>query len=86
MNGYQPPKRPVPVPDYTPQRVIVSKLGSKRLTSCEEAAKTTGETVAYIKNLYKIGVIRGEAVNNKVFIYMSSLEVLVAKIKRGTIR
>ncbi len=88
MDHYQRPKVPVyiPVPDYTPQQVKVRGFGSRRLTSCEEAAKATGRTASYIDNLYRIGTIRGEMVDDKVFIYLLSLETLISKLKQGKIK
>lgn len=81
----QPPRRvAVQIPDYTPQQVKVRGFESRRLTTCEEAAKATGKGVDYINELFRTGkTIRGEVVDDKVFIYLLSLETLIVKLKQG---
>lgn len=85
MDGYQLPKRPAAVPDYKPKQVKVKGFGAKRLTTCEEAAMATGRARSYIEDLYRAGAVRGEMMNDQIFVYILSLETLVAKLRRGAI-
>lgn len=82
---YKPPPRPktVPVPDYTPSQVRVKGFESRRLTTCEEAAKATAKTSGKIKELFESGKIRGVVVDEQIFIYMVSVEALVTKLRQG---
>ena len=71
------------IPDYTPQLIKVAGLESRRLTNCEEGAKAIGRTTSYIENLCRAGTIRCELVDNNIFPYVSSIQAVVSKLKRG---
>ncbi len=74
------------VPDYQPRQVKLTGLESKRLTNCMEAAKATGKTLYDVENLYRDGKLRGETVDERVFIYILSLESFIGKLRRGEVR
>lgn len=77
---------PIIIPDYKPISVKVRGFESRRLTTCEEAAKATGRSVDYINELFRTGkTIRGEVVDDKLFIYILSLETLIVKLKEKKI-
>lgn len=81
---YRPPRRvAVQLPDYKPEQVVVRGFESRRLTTCEEAAKATAKTSREIRELYGAGKLRGEEVGELVYVYMVSVEALVTKLKQG---
>ena len=75
---------PIRLPDYKPAQIQVPGMGSKRLTSCQEAARSIGRGVGFIENLYDTGRLRGEITDDGLFIFMLSLETLISKMKQGT--
>ncbi len=81
---YKTPKRVVaPIPDYKPEQIQVRGFESRRLTTCEEAAKATGKTPTQIKDLFMIGSLRGQVVDDRIFVFLLSLENLIVKLKQG---
>lgn len=81
---YRPPHRvTIQLPDYKPEQVMVRGFESRRLTTCEEAAKATAKTPREIRELYGVGKLRGEEVDEQVFIYVVSVEALVTKLRQG---
>lgn len=81
---YRPPRRvAVQIPDYKPEQVRVRGFESRRLTTCEEAAKASAKTPREISELFRTGKLRGEEVDEQIFVYTISVEALVTKLKQG---
>lgn len=84
---YRPPRSvPAIIPDYTPVPVSVKGFESRRLTTCEEAGKATGKTAAQIQALFGSGSVRGEMVDDRIYVYITSVNALVTKLKQGALR
>ena len=75
---------PIRLPDYKPAQIQMPGMGSKRLTSCQEAARSVGRGVGFIENLYNTGKLRGEKTDDGLFIFMLSLETLISKMRQRT--
>ncbi|MDP3731171.1 MAG: hypothetical protein Q8R34_01605 [bacterium] len=81
--GFSKVRTRVRIPNYTPQPVQVRGFESKRLATLEEAARALGINSFYINDLYMAGKLRGEIVGDRVYIYILSLEKLIAQRKQG---
>lgn len=76
----------IPIPDYEAQQIQVQGFETRSLTSCDEAAKATGRSSDWIKQLYQIGRLRGITTEDDVFIYIPSLQIAKEKLRRGELR
>lgn len=60
----------------------IPELGRLKVVSCRQASKIVGKSEDYIEELFYKGILRGERIDEKIFIAASSLEVFVLKQKK----
>lgn len=64
--------------------VQVRGEGRRRLTTCEEVAKAAGKPESFVESQFRTGNLRGVEKSGKVFVYISSAELLLERVKNGT--